>query len=190
MQRQISYVTASGEKNLKHQFVCEYKYSPCPPKAARTLGREGGGPVGEARPTPRPRAQGKITRTLEKSGNGITYDIVMLLVNSYQGKGHHIYVDNFYTSPVLFTALWNAGFGACGTLRCNRTGTPDEIKKAPRMAKGDIITARTDRLLFLKWKDKREAPLPLPFMMTPWSPSAAVLRQFLVDSRRSPNHWL
>ncbi len=35
-------------------------------------------------------------------------------------------------------------------------GTPYEIKKAPRMAKGDIITARTDHLFFLKCKDKRE----------------------------------
>ena len=80
----------------------------------------------------------------------------MLLVESYKGKGHHLYVDNFYSNPVLFTSLWNADIGACGTLRCNRIGTPQEIQKPPRMAKGDVITARTGHLFFLKWKDKRD----------------------------------
>ena len=93
---------------------------------------------------------------LEKSGKGVTHDIVMLLVDGYRDRGHHLYGDNFYTSPILFTSLWNAGFGACGTLRCNRTGTPEVIKKPPRMAKGDVITAQSDILFFLKWKDKRE----------------------------------
>lgn len=94
--------------------------------------------------------------TLETSGNGVTHDIVMQLTEKYQEKYHHVYVDNFYTSPTLFTSLWKAGTGACGTLRCNRTGTPDIIKKPPPMKKGDVITHRDGRLFFLKWKDKRE----------------------------------
>ena len=86
----------------------------------------------------------------------MTHDIVMQLMEKYLGNGHHVYVDNFYTSPTLFTSLWNASTGACGTLRCNRTGTPEVMKKPPRMAKGDMITATEGRLFFLKWKDKRD----------------------------------
>lgn len=94
--------------------------------------------------------------SLQSSGKGVTHDIVMQLTEGYQGKNHHLYVDNFYTSPTLFTSLWNASTGACGTLRCNRAGTPGIIKKPPKMSKGDIITHRNGQLFFLKWKDKRE----------------------------------
>ena len=83
----------------------------------------------------------------------------MKLSELYHNKGHHIYVDNFYTSPTLFNSLWKVDTGACGTLRCNRTGTPMDIRKPPRLAKGDIITARDEKLFFLKWKDKREVTI-------------------------------
>ena len=36
---------------------------------------------------------------------GLTYAVVMKLVEGLQNKGHHLYCDNFYSSPDLFTDL-------------------------------------------------------------------------------------
>ena len=84
----------------------------------------------------------------------------MQMVENFQGKGHHLYMDNFYTSPTLFFSLWDVGIGACGTLRCNRIGVATSIKNPPtKLKKGDIISEKKENLMFLKWKDKREVTL-------------------------------
>ncbi len=83
----------------------------------------------------------------------------MRVTQKLQGEGHHLYMDNFYTSPALFSSLLKVGIYSCGTLRCNRRGVPIAIKKSGKMKKGDIIHVKKKSLLFLKWKDKREVSL-------------------------------
>ncbi len=57
---------------------------------------------------------------------------------------------------LLFKSLGENGVGACGTLRINRTGTPEQIKKA-KMKKGDpLLSVTDDKVLFLSWFDKRQ----------------------------------
>ena len=72
-----------------------------------------------------------LDEALQCSGKGVTHDTVMQLTENYQGKFHLLFMDNFYTSPTLFTLLWNARIRACGTLHCNRTRTPDLIRNPP-----------------------------------------------------------
>lgn len=62
------------------------------------------------------------------SRNGVTYDVVMRLMSSLLGQGYHVYMDNFYTSGPLFSALYAQLTPACGTLRFGRAGFPDEFK--------------------------------------------------------------
>ena len=62
-----------------------------------------------------------------------------------QGKisrGHHVFTDNYNSSPALFAELRDLGFGACGTVRINRRGLPAEIK-----AKGGITSALVDETM-------------------------------------------
>ena len=47
---------------------------------------------------------------------GITSGVVLRLVEPICGHGHHVYMDNLYTSPTLYAELHLQGFGACGTL--------------------------------------------------------------------------
>ena len=90
-------------------------------------------------------------------GCGVTQAVVLSLVESFHHKGHHLYMDNLYTSPTLFAIL--SASGACGTLRTNRKGVPHSIKTS-KLSKGDVVTASTEGdMLFLKWKDKREVSL-------------------------------
>ena len=60
--------------------------------------------------------------------NGVTHDTVMKLIEHFHGKGHHLYVKDFYTSPTLFTSLKKVNIVACGTLRCNCKGVPNEMR--------------------------------------------------------------
>jgi hypothetical protein len=51
------------------------------------------------------------------SGKGKTYDIVMKLMDGYLYAGRVLYVDNFYTSPILFHDLALKSNYATGTAR-------------------------------------------------------------------------
>jgi hypothetical protein len=83
-----------------------------------------------------------------------THAIVVVLLKGLEGRGHHVYTDNYYSSPALFSELHDLGFGACGTVRVNRRGLPPEMKTT--MAKGDTISAQVDdSMMALKWMDKR-----------------------------------
>ena len=68
---------------------------------------------------------GKEGNNVEK---GLASRVVKDLMENYQGLGHHVYVDNFYTSPQLFKDLLEAGTLACGTIRSNRKGFPAAVK--------------------------------------------------------------
>ena len=52
-----------------------------------------------------------------QSGRGKTYDVVMRLLEGYLHSGRVLYVDNFYTSPALFTNLAIKNTYATGTAR-------------------------------------------------------------------------
>ena len=56
-------------------------------------------------------------------------------------KGYHLYVDNFYTSPILAEFLYTKKILLTGTLRVNRKGVPVMMKSAkPKV--GECSNAR------------------------------------------------
>ena len=78
---------------------------------------------------------------------GLSGSVVMELMKRYLNKGHHLYVDNWYTSPALFELLHRNKTGAYGTVRKNRHGLPPLSTKLKR---GDRHYRHTDVLLALK----------------------------------------
>ena len=76
-----------------------------------------------------------------------------LLSPSYLDKGHILFVDNWYSSPILFRYLFKHGTGACGTVRPNRKFMPKFTKKLKR---GQTECYKKKMLLALKWRDKRD----------------------------------
>ena len=89
---------------------------------------------------------GKDT-SLNTDDVGVTHAVLKLL-EGLEHRGHHIYMDNYYTSLALFQDLRRLGFGACGTVRVNRRGVPQSMKS--KLQKGEIISENA-----LKWMDKR-----------------------------------
>ncbi len=49
------------------------------------------------------------------SAKSKTYDLVKRLIQPYINAGRCLYVDNYFTSPTLFTDLYQLDTGACGT---------------------------------------------------------------------------
>lgn len=90
-----------------------------------------------------------------QSDKGKMYDLVMRLINPYLGKGHKLYVDNYYTSPILFHDLFHRQTGACGTMRANSKGVPADLKTV-KLKKGESVAMTNGTLQLLKWKDKRD----------------------------------
>ena len=71
---------------------------------------------------------GKDTSSATMHAHGLSYSIVMKLVQSYMKKGHIIYTYNFYSSPQLFEDLRNEGTYASSTVRTNKKYFPDFLK--------------------------------------------------------------
>ena len=77
-----------------------------------------------------------------------------------KGKGHHVYMDNYYSSPDLFFELHNKECFTCGTCRKNRKNLTVKMQKAVTTAKlkrkGDCVFRRDGPLLCLKWREKKD----------------------------------
>ena len=58
--------------------------------------------------------------SLSKNELGLSTKVVLDLVKGLESSHHKLYVDNYYTSPILFLKLYQSGINACGTARTNR----------------------------------------------------------------------
>ena len=97
---------------------------------------------------------------------GLAHQVVLQLVEDHRllHKGYVVVTDSYYSSPALFKELITRGFGACGTVRCDRRGLPPAAKE--RLQRGETISSKDDSVLFLKWKDKREVLMLSTFHST------------------------
>ena len=85
----------------------------------------------------------------------VAHTVVKDLCTPLFDKGHVVYMDNFFSSPALFADLATHQTGACGTLRTNRQGVPEEIKTARPRAGQPPIVERDNEILYISWCDKR-----------------------------------
>ena len=82
--------------------------------------------------------------------------IVLSLVENLFHTNHHPYMDNFYTSPLLFIVLKARGIHAAGTC-CNRKGFPLQQLKAVQLSRrGQVARLTHNSLTALQWKDKKD----------------------------------
>ncbi len=51
---------------------------------------------------------------------GLSTRVVLELLDGLEEEHPKLYVDNYYTSPILFLKLYKKGINVCGTVRTNR----------------------------------------------------------------------
>ena len=72
----------------------------------------------------------KIAKTLDPDCNQTTKIVVGLMQKcNLLGKGHHVYLDNYYCSPELFSELHYLETFTCGTVRGGRKNLPKAVTK-------------------------------------------------------------
>ena len=86
-----------------------------------------------------------------------TTRIVLTLCEPYEGLGHHVFTDRYYTSPELAMELERRGLAFTGTVQTNRRGMPLAIKCSGKrgMAQGSVRAYRAGKMMAIQWQDKR-----------------------------------
>ena len=67
---------------------------------------------------------GANSTNVSPSSNGVAYDVVFKLAQPCLQMGYTVYMDNFYSSPLLYKDLLEAGTTATGTVHCTRKKFP------------------------------------------------------------------
>ncbi|OXA42206.1 PiggyBac transposable element-derived protein 4 [Folsomia candida] len=78
--------------------------------------------------------------------------IVMQLMEPYLGLNHHIYCDNWFTSPNLALELLSRQTYLCGTIRKDRKNLDAPKTK---MKKGEVIVKSANEVMTEFWRDKK-----------------------------------
>ena len=92
-----------------------------------------------------------FSRPLDKDCTKTTKTVLGLLEQTkLLDKGHHIYMDNYYSSPELFDELYYRQTYACGTARQMRKGMPQTLRKC-KLKPLESAFMRNGPLLCLKW---------------------------------------
>ena len=95
-------------------------------------------------------AQVDIPKTEMGLGGGVVLDIL----EGYKHLGHHVYMDNYYSSIPLYRALRKVDVGACGTVDVRRRFLPNSLKTI-KLKKGDLpaVWVENNELLACTWQD-------------------------------------
>ena len=84
----------------------------------------------------------------------------MSVVQPYLDKGFYAFMDNYYTSVVLFEELEERKTLASGTVRSNRVALPREIcgvkeKAAKDLKRGECLYRQKGNLTCMTWHDRK-----------------------------------
>ena len=109
----------------------------------------------------------KTAKTLDPKCTPTTKTVVGLLQScNLVGKGHHVYLDNYYSSPELFSELHDLETFCCGTVCSLRKNLPIAVTKVKLKNKGDCVFRRNGPLLCLAWKEKKKAKKNVTMLTT------------------------
>ena len=99
---------------------------------------------------------GKETQLIDTPGLNHTTKVVLTLMVPLANMGYDLYLDRFYTSPVVASELLRIGTTVTGTVMCDKKGMPLATKSSrckPR--KGEAKTYYNGKMVVMQWTDKR-----------------------------------
>ena len=93
-------------------------------------------------------------------GFGLGEKVVLSLTEDIIGNFHEVYFDNYFTSVNLLESLKGKHVLACGTIRTNRKGLPQNMASDKSLERGEFDwRVSNDELTFFKWKDNKSVHL-------------------------------
>nr|XP_047132650.1 piggyBac transposable element-derived protein 4-like [Hydra vulgaris] len=89
---------------------------------------------------------------------GMTYSLVFRLLRqtNFLHQGHHLGIDNYYTSPQLLLDLYAHQTTATGTVRVNRKGLPETCIKS-KLKNKEVCQYRKGPLLCVAYQDGKKS---------------------------------
>ena len=82
-------------------------------------------------------------------------ETVTWLLADLKGRGYHLYMDNFYNSMKMSTAMLKLKTHTCGTLRRNR-GEPEETDVTQKdLEAGQRIVSNNGTVMITSWNDHK-----------------------------------
>ena len=95
---------------------------------------------------------------------GLVTKVVKSLCEGLEGKGHHLYTDNYYTNVDLYSFLFENKIYACGTIKTRSRNFPKEIviHNTKGLARGTTQWRMSGPLLSVAWVDSK----PVYFLST------------------------
>ena len=84
-----------------------------------------------------------------------TVKVVLTLVEPFHNQGYDLYLDRFYSSPLLAVELSKVGITVTGTVQANKNGLPKEVMAKRKDPRGTVRAAHSGEMLVLSWIDKR-----------------------------------
>ena len=84
----------------------------------------------------------------------LSYQAVFDLMKPYVNKNHHLYFDNFYTSPKLVEDRIS-GIYSCGIIRTDKGQFPEDFKRT-KLEIGSSLFLQAENMFAVHWKDKRD----------------------------------
>lgn len=85
----------------------------------------------------------------------VSTNVVMNMCAPLLDQGHTLYIDNWYSSPDLFSRLTERQTNAIGTVRHNRKDMPRDISKSKlKIGEHEIWSAKN--ILCVKWRDNKD----------------------------------
>ena len=97
--------------------------------------------------------------TDDKKTTNLGQKVVLKLMEQYRGKGHCLFIDNFYTSPSLLLALLDQGTYCTGTVRIIRKGFPKQLipdKTYPTGTFRYAVCKQKNQLIGVWWRDRKD----------------------------------
>ncbi|KAJ8322435.1 hypothetical protein KUTeg_000009 [Tegillarca granosa] len=90
----------------------------------------------------------------QRNPQGVTFDIVVDLLQPHFNKYHHVTLDNFFCSPSLCHHLYQNGMYCTGTVRVFRKGMPPSFRNI-QIAKGEMTVRQQGPLMAVAYNDRR-----------------------------------
>lgn len=89
-----------------------------------------------------------------RSVHGVGYDVVMQLMEPYLYKYHHLVCDNYFTSPALWSTLFDKDTYTTGSVRVYRKGMPKSLKGL-KLQRGESVFKQSGPIMALCYGDRK-----------------------------------